>query len=105
MEPESSLPYSQVPATCPYPEPTPSSPSVYLHPENTVSSLPPKCWYISKKLHSITSQTSVFFSEDKVVLKKEVIRMMNSSRHEISGLSRETALCLKHLICKEKFYS
>ena len=28
MEPESSLTYSQVPATCPYPEPTPSS----LHP-------------------------------------------------------------------------
>jgi hypothetical protein len=26
MEPEGSLPYSQVPATCPYPEPTPSSP-------------------------------------------------------------------------------
>ena len=26
MEPESSLPYSQVPATCPYPEPTTSSP-------------------------------------------------------------------------------
>ena len=26
MEPESSLPYSQMPATCPYPEPTPSSP-------------------------------------------------------------------------------
>ena len=26
METESSLPYSQVPATCPYPEPTPSSP-------------------------------------------------------------------------------
>ena len=24
MEPESSLPYSQVPATCPYPESTPS---------------------------------------------------------------------------------
>ena len=24
MEPESSLPHSQVPATCPYPEPTPS---------------------------------------------------------------------------------
>ena len=28
MEPEGSLPYSQVPASCPYPEPTPSS----LHP-------------------------------------------------------------------------
>ena len=26
MEPESSLPYLQVPATCPYSEPTPSSP-------------------------------------------------------------------------------
>jgi hypothetical protein len=26
MEPEGSVPYSQVPATCPYPEPTPSSP-------------------------------------------------------------------------------
>ena len=26
MEPESSLPYSQTPATCPYHEPTPSSP-------------------------------------------------------------------------------
>ena len=26
MEPESSLPYSQAPGTCPYPEPTPSSP-------------------------------------------------------------------------------
>ena len=26
MELESSSPYSQVPATCPYPEPTPSSP-------------------------------------------------------------------------------
>jgi hypothetical protein len=26
MEPERSLPYSQVPTTCPYPEPTPSSP-------------------------------------------------------------------------------
>ena len=25
MEPESSSPYSQVPAVCPYPEPTPSS--------------------------------------------------------------------------------
>ena len=24
-QPESSLPYSQAPATCPYPEPTPSS--------------------------------------------------------------------------------
>jgi len=25
LEPEGSSPYSQVPATCPYPEPTPSS--------------------------------------------------------------------------------
>jgi hypothetical protein len=26
MKPKGSLPYSQMPATCPYPEPTPSSP-------------------------------------------------------------------------------
>jgi hypothetical protein len=36
MEPESSLPYSQVPATRPYPEPTPSSPHYPLQlPEDT----------------------------------------------------------------------
>ena len=27
MEPESPSPYPQVPATCPYPEPTPSNPN------------------------------------------------------------------------------
>ena len=31
MEPRSSLPYTQVPATCPYPEPTPSSPQTPSH--------------------------------------------------------------------------
>ena len=30
LEPESSSPYSQVPATFPYPEPTPSSPHIPL---------------------------------------------------------------------------
>jgi hypothetical protein len=35
MEPEGSLPYLQVPATCPYPELTPSSPHDPLQlPEN-----------------------------------------------------------------------
>jgi hypothetical protein len=39
MEPESSLPYSQVPATCPYPKPTPSSPHNPLQlPEDSISS-------------------------------------------------------------------
>jgi hypothetical protein len=31
MEPEGSLPYPQVPATSPYPEPTPSTPHHPLH--------------------------------------------------------------------------
>jgi hypothetical protein len=36
MEPEGSLPYSQMPATCPYTKPTPSSPHNTLQlPENT----------------------------------------------------------------------
>jgi len=30
MEPEGSLPHSQVPATCPYPEPARSSPYSYI---------------------------------------------------------------------------
>ena len=35
MEPESSVPYSQVPDTSPYPEPTPSSPNnPLLRPED-----------------------------------------------------------------------
>jgi hypothetical protein len=35
MEPESPSPYPQVPATCPYPEPTPSRPHDPLQlPEN-----------------------------------------------------------------------
>jgi hypothetical protein len=41
MEPEGSLPYSQVPATCLYPEPTPSSPHDPLqrpqHRSNTIT--------------------------------------------------------------------
>jgi hypothetical protein len=31
MEPEGSLPYSQLPATCPYPEPVPTTPSNFLN--------------------------------------------------------------------------
>jgi len=30
MEPEGSLPQSQVPATCPYPQPAPSSPCHHI---------------------------------------------------------------------------
>jgi hypothetical protein len=30
MEPEGSLPHSQVPTTCPYPEPVQSSPYAYI---------------------------------------------------------------------------
>jgi hypothetical protein len=40
MEPESSLPYSQVPATRPYPETTPSSPHAPLQlPEDVTMGL------------------------------------------------------------------
>jgi hypothetical protein len=42
MEPEISLPYSQVPATRPYPEPTPFSPHVSLQlPEDPFLYYPP----------------------------------------------------------------
>ena len=48
MEPEGSSPYSQVPATCPYPEPTPSSPHNSLPlPEDPSSYYPPICVWVS----------------------------------------------------------
>jgi hypothetical protein len=41
MEPEASLPYSQVPTSCLYPEPTPSSPHNPLQlPKNPPKSYP-----------------------------------------------------------------
>jgi hypothetical protein len=43
MEPESPLPYSQVPATCPYSEPAPSSPHNPLPlPEDLLRDTPPR---------------------------------------------------------------
>ena len=42
MEPQSSLPYSQVPAPCPYPEPTPFSPhNPFPLPEDPSKYYPP----------------------------------------------------------------
>ena len=42
MEPEFSLPHSQVPGTCPYPEPARSSPHTYIPlPENPPHYHPP----------------------------------------------------------------
>jgi hypothetical protein len=48
MEPEGSLPHSQVPATCPYPEPTPSSPHDPLPlPEHPSKYYPPIYVWVS----------------------------------------------------------
>jgi hypothetical protein len=48
MEPERSLPYSQVPTTCPYPEPTPSSPHNPLQrPEDPSYYYPPIYVWVS----------------------------------------------------------
>ena len=48
LEPEGSSPYSQVPATCPYPEPTPSSPRNPLPlPEDLSKYYPPICVWVS----------------------------------------------------------
>ena len=41
MEPESLSPYPQVPATCPYPEPTPSSPHNPLQLPSFLQASPP----------------------------------------------------------------
>jgi len=48
MEPESPSPYPQVPATCPYPDPTPSSPHDLLQlPEDPSSYYPPIYFLVS----------------------------------------------------------
>jgi hypothetical protein len=48
MEPDGSFPYSQVPATCPYPEPTPSSPHNPLQiPEDPSQYYPPIYIWVS----------------------------------------------------------
>jgi hypothetical protein len=48
MEPESSLPYSQVPATCPYPELTPPNPHNPVSlPEGPSSYYPPIYVWVS----------------------------------------------------------
>jgi hypothetical protein len=58
MEPEGSLPHSQVPATCLYPEPAQSSPYPHIPlPEESWLGLKNIKWGTSKgksKVHSIT---------------------------------------------------
>ena len=52
MEPESSLPYSQAPATCPYPEPTPSSPhNPFALPEDPSYYYPPIYVFVSPMVY------------------------------------------------------
>ena len=54
MEPEGSLPHSQVPATCPYPKSALSSP--YPHsplPEDPPYYHPPICAWVSHVIHSL----------------------------------------------------
>ena len=48
MEPEGLLPRSQVPATCPYPEPARYSPSPHIPlPEDPSYCYPPICAWVS----------------------------------------------------------
>ena len=56
MEPEGSSPYSQVPATCPYPEPTPSSLHPLPLPEDPSYKL--KCYFLKIRFNIILHQRS-----------------------------------------------
>jgi len=62
MEPESSLQYSQVPATCPYPDPTPSNPHNLLPlPEERSQYYPPIYVWVSLS-YLMLCFVMVFFS-------------------------------------------
>jgi hypothetical protein len=64
MEPEGSLPYSQVPATCPYPEPTPSITRkyiVYIYSVTTnVINSQPRAYTVGGKWLNDRKYTSLF---------------------------------------------
>ena len=54
MDPEGSLPHSQVPVTCPYPEPDRSSPFLYIPlPENPSLYYPPICAWVFQVVLSL----------------------------------------------------
>jgi hypothetical protein len=62
MEPDGSLSYSQVPATCPYPQPTPSSPHNPLQlPEDPSKNYPP-IYRTSGQHHYIYINYDIFTS-------------------------------------------
>jgi hypothetical protein len=74
MEPESSLPYSQVPVICPYPEPTVSSPHNPIpRPEIRLNIILPSTsgspqWSISLRLpHQKPVHTSRYGSQTFIV--------------------------------------
>jgi hypothetical protein len=68
MEPKSSLPYSQVPATCPYPEPAPSSPIPYCYEA-----------YVYFVVYNYVSQITVFtWMQDEVFSLTLVLKYVRS---------------------------
>jgi len=63
MEPEGSLPHSQVPATCPYPEPNRPSPCPHIAiPEDPSSYYPPIYAWVFQvfKIHKIKNHSDMF---------------------------------------------
>jgi hypothetical protein len=65
MEREGSVPYSQVPATCPYPEPTLSSPHTPMQPPGDTSEYYPPIYVWVSPMASfplcVTTQLCVLF--------------------------------------------
>jgi hypothetical protein len=80
MEPESPSPYPQVPATCPYPEPTPSSPH---------DSLQQTTYVILVGIHValMTRYIFCFYLPDRlrgVAMQKTAIRKRNDNLEDLS---------------------
>jgi hypothetical protein len=59
MEPEGSLPYSQVPATCPYPEPPPGNTRSFFLARNEAASSPRNMTFINSSKTSVTNQRAM----------------------------------------------
>src|SRR5215475_12774978 len=93
MEPESPSPYPQVPATCPYPEPTPSSPHDPLQlleaPSYTKFCYSREISYLITKFNSkrLNVKTQLYIYQTMVTANNDMFRPL-TGHHQVVHLMK-----------------
>jgi len=98
MEPESSLPYSQVPVTCPYPEPT------LRHRYNVNCHYLPLLQRLTKKFPTAFASFVFLFVYMKTLKVFSVTNYNNQPMHSKFDVSRRTEIC-RYIRCRLKLYN